>query len=917
MALSVGARLGPYEIIDAIGSGGMGEVYRARDTRLDRTVAVKVLPPHLAADPQLRERFDREARALSSLNHPHICALYDVGQIDGTDYLVLEHLHGETLADRLARVRSSGAGSSGKGLEATEALAIAIEIAAALDAAHRAGIVHRDLKPANVFLVRHGAGSAPATAKLLDFGLAKAAVPVVATGSLSMLPTTPPALTVQGTILGTFQYMAPEQIEGLEADPRTDIFALGALLFEMLTGRPPFEGETRASLLGAILKDTPPRVSQLQPLAPAALDRVVETCLAKHPDDRYQTARDLLRDLKWVASGTADRETPPPHAVAAPRSARVAWAAAAMLGTAALGMAGLYFREAGRQNLSPPIQFTIPPPERGRFGGPIVGSTGQATQVAVAPDGRAVAFVAATPEQTYMLWVRRFDEVAAAPLAGTEQAAFPFWSPDSRFIGFFAAGRLKRIPAGGGPAISISETSSGRGGTWNADNTIVFAPRAFGPLQRVPASGGQPTPATTLDKAYGDTDHLFPHFLPDGRHFLYTAATGLAGAAPKPSVIRMGALDSPDVVTLFAAESPAVYTSGHILYLSDTTLMARPFDAGARRAIGEPFPVAGQVATEDSRYASFSASAGGVMAIGRGGAARGRQLTWVDRSGAISSVVGGPMVITDLALSPDERRAAVARVTGSPPNWDIWVVDLERAVASRLTSGARFDMSPVWSPDGNDIAFFSVRPSGREIRVAPANGSTSDRSLLKADASATYLIPTSWSRDGRFLAFTKSLDGPGDLWTLPMTGDAKPSAFVQSAFSEDQAVFSPDGRWIAYVSNESGQPQVYVQPFPATGGKYQVSRDGGGQPRWRGDGRELFFVAPDSTLMVAPTQNSRQFEAGVPRALFPRRVGGGTGLRNQYSVTKDGTRFLIAAVPETATSEPITVMVNWLAALRR
>jgi len=526
MTLSAGSRLGPYEILSPLGAGGMGEVYRARDTRLDRTVAIKVLPEGLAADAQLRERFEREARAISALQHPHICALFDVGRDGDHEFLVLEYLEGETLADRIARAGALPVG---------DALTIAIEICDALAQAHRSGIVHRDLKPANVMLTRAGA-------KLLDFGLAKAAGPVVAGTPLSMLPTTPPNITAQGTILGTLQYMAPEQLEGLEADTRTDTFALGALTFEMITGRPPFEGKTRASLLGAILKDEPPRLSQLQPRAPAALDRLIATCLAKDPEDRYQSARDLLRDLKWISSNNAVEAAAAPGRVRAPLAP---WIVAAVLFVALLADVVLRFTSTSSAR-STAVQFTVGAPEQSQFGGPSGSGTLQLPQVALSPDGRFVAFVA-TRGSIYQLWVRPLSALTPTAIAATDDASLPFWSPDSRFIGFFTAGKLKIVDVNGGAPIAVCDAAQGRGGTWNADNVIVFGRAGTGPLLRVNASGGAPTSVTTLDAAYGEVNHRFPHFLPDGRHFLYTAITGaLESNALKPSLLKMGSLDRGD-----------------------------------------------------------------------------------------------------------------------------------------------------------------------------------------------------------------------------------------------------------------------------------------------------------------------------------------------------------------------------------
>jgi eukaryotic-like serine/threonine-protein kinase len=908
MSLAKGSRLGPYEIVSAIGAGGMGEVYKAKDTRLDRTVAIKVLAASLAADPQLRDRFEREARAISSLNHPHICTLFDVGHHDGVDFLVLEYLEGETLAERLAR---------GSGLDPNDALKIAIDICDALDKAHRSGIVHRDLKPANVMLVRRGGPSAPPDAKLLDFGLAKSASPAVATSGLSMLPTTPPNLTAQGTILGTFQYMAPEQIEGLEADARTDIFAFGALLFEMLTGRTAFEGKTRASLLGAILKDEPPAVSRVQPLAPAALDRIISTCLAKDPDDRYQSARDLLRDLTWVASGSSDgaaaRDVTPPA-----RSHRVAWLVAAVATIALIATAVIALRRASEVTpAAGPVQFTIVPPENTSFGGPAEGGTGIATQVAMSPDGRNIVFVAGA-RPAYQIWLRPVAALAARPISGTEGGTFPFWSPDSRFIGFFAAGKLKKVQIAGGPPIVLCDAPSGRGGSWSRDNVILFSPSSAAGtgLLRVSSAGGGPAVVTTVDPATGETNHRWPHFLPDGRHFFYTASTGPCCPASKPSTIRIGSLDPADAaITLLQAESSVSYASGHVLFARDETLMAQPFDPGTRQPKGDAFPLAEHVSREGSRYVGASVSENGTLVYARGGSLATQQLTWFDRAGRALATLGEAAPYENFALSPDERRVAVAFGTGSPINQDIWIIDIARNVRSRLTVDPGPDRSPVWSPDGTRIAFGSQRSGKASLRQQLINGTAADESLLEGSGGIT---PSNWSADGRFIAYTLAtgtFPPKLDVWVLPLFGDRKPFPLAQTEFNENSGVFSPDGRWIAYTTDEAGQPNVYIQPFLRAGGKYQVSRDGGFQPVWRADGKELFYLGADGTMMAVPIDATGQFDAGVPQALFPTDTL--TIVSPTYAVTKDGKRFLVNARPQQSSVAPLTVVVNWPAAIQK
>ena len=908
MSISPGTRLGAFEIVSLVGAGGMGEVYRARDTRLDRAVAIKVLPPAFAADASLRERFDREARAISSLNHPHVCSLFDVGHTDGVDFLVLEYLDGETLAERLAR----GA------LPLEQGLRIATEIADALAAAHRAGVIHRDLKPANVMLTKAGAGSTSSSqAKLLDFGLAKPAAPVVATSGLSMLPTTPPGITAQGTILGTFQYMAPEQIEGLEADARTDVFAFGAVLFEMLTGRPAFEGKTRASLLGAILKDEPPRVSTVQPISPPALDRIVATCLAKDPDDRYQSARDLLRDLKWASSSEARS----PAVAATDRSRRryLPWLAASLATIgfiAASIMAVRHVREA--PPAAEPIQFSVGPPPNTTFATPPGGGTGLATQLAVSPDGRFVVFVGSSAAG-YQLWLRPLGGLDARAIAGSEEGAFPFWSPDSRQIAFFAGGKLKKVSIAGGPPIVLCDALTGRGGTWNRDNVIVFAPSTGGTLQRVSGAGGIPQPASILDTQYGETSHRFPSFLPDGRHFLYSGTIGTCCPASKPARVRVGSLDSMDATTLLQVESSAAVASGHLLFNRDFTLMAQPFDATSMRFAGDAFPIAERVANEGSRYASFSVSPSGVLVYARGIGRPTMRLTWFDRSGRTLGTLGDPATYLGLSLSSDDKRVAVSVATSAPENRDIWILDAIRGTSTRFTFDPGDDNAPLWSPDDSRIVFQGNRDGSSTMRMKRVEGTTNEETVAAFGTSGAAL-PWDWSRDGRYVLFTRTqaFGGTADIWMLPFFGDRKPQPLVQSPATEVAPVFAPDGRWFAYQSNEIGsQSQVYVQPFPPTGGKFQVSKSGGTQPVWRQDGTELYFISPDSQLMAAPVELRGQFRADLPTALF--RVGvvlqGANG--RQFAITRDGRRFLVNLSQQQVTAIPLTVVVNWLAAVQK
>jgi eukaryotic-like serine/threonine-protein kinase len=877
MTIGPGARLGPYEIQSAIGAGGMGEVYRARDTRLDRTVAVKVLPEHIASDPDFKQRFEREAKTLAALSHPHICPVFDVGSQNGTDFLVMEYLEGETLEQRLKK----GA------LPLDQALQIGIQIADALAAAHRAGIIHRDLKPGNIILTKSGA-------KLLDFGLAKTAAPAVA-GSLSMLPTRPPNLTAQGAILGTFQYMAPEQLEGQEADARTDIFAFGTVVYEVVTGKKAFEGKSQASLIAAILERDPPAMSSLEPMTPALLDHVVSQCLAKNPDERWQTAGDLMRELKWITQAGAQAGVPARDAVRPVRRERLAWVSALTLMTLiAAGMALWAFRPAPTASLPEMrVEITTPP-------------TTDPVSLAISPDGQTIVFVA-TSEGRSRLWLRSLDSVSARPLAGTDNAYLPFWSPDSRSVGFFAVGQLKRIDIDGGSVQTLADAPVGRGGTWNREGTILFTPVPASPIFRIAATGGEPAAVTRLERPQ-QQDHYSPAFLPDGRHFLYYIL-----GSPEARGVYVGQLDGSQPRRLLDADSPAVHaSSGHLLFVRQGTLFAQQLDPVRLELTGNPVPVAEgiRVGLYELALAAVSVSAAGSL-VYRSGSGGQSQLAWVDRSGKEMGKVGGPdsLGAWDASISPNDRRVALCRVVEG--NTDVWLLDLGRSTVSRFTSDAGDDLAPLWSPDGTRIVFSSERTGALDLYQKPASGAGNEELLL---ATPQIEFATDWSLDGRFLLYSSAPGVPRfDIWALPMDGDRKPFPVVQTNFDERDGQFSPDGKWIAYVSNESGRFEIYVQPFPGSGAKSLISTTGGYQPRWRRDGKELFYIALDNRLMAVPIQfasNGQAVEAGAPVPLFGMRTSGPDD--TPYMVASVGQRFLVNTVTEEAAS-PITLVLNWKA----
>jgi Tol biopolymer transport system component len=781
-----------------------------------------------------------------------------------------------------------------------QVLRYAIEIADALDKARRKGITHRDLKPGNIMLTKSGT-------KLLDFGLAKLKQEVApANVQLSQLPTAGEPLTAQGSIVGTLQYMAPEQLEGKEVDARTDIFAFGTVVYEMATGKKAFEGKSQASLIAKILEIDPPPISSLQPMTPPALDRVVKKCLAKEPDDRWQTAKDLTDALKWIAEGGSQAGVPAPviNGRKGPlRDIRVAWSVAAVF-LIVLTVGGFaYFRRAPQDVLT--ARFLFLPPET--FLG-ANSNSGVSAPLAVSPDGRRIAFIAVSAEGKFLLWVRSLDTLTAQPLPGTEGAVSPFWSPDSQFIAFFTGGKLKKIGVSGGPPITICDAPGpSSGGTWSRDGMIVFSPTNTSALQKVSASGGVPTAATVLRA--GEGSHWRPFFLPDGRHFLYRAITG---SAELP--IFIGSLDSTEGNFLLNSGSNNVlYSQGHLLFLRDTTLMAQPFDSERLVLTGEAVPVAEQVQTQGTPpYGIFSASENGVLAYQGGSSSPGNQLVWFDRTGKKIGVLGDAAFYSDLEIAPDGKRASVSAPDQAGKGRDIWLYDLVRGLRTRFTFDSIDELESIWSPDGSRVVFNSRRNGHLDLYQKASNGAGSDEVLFK-DGLEKY--PSSWSPDSRFILYY-TLGGQSDLTVLPLSGDRKPVPFLKTRFNERGGQFSPDGRWVVYYSDESGKNEIYVAPFPGPGGKWQISTAGGVYPRWRRDGTEIFFLAPDNKLMAAAV-NGRgpSFEVGAVEPLFETHAL--NGFRFPYGVSADGQRFLINTFSEQDASAPITIILNWAAGLKK
>lgn len=888
MSLGPGTRLGPYEVQSALGAGGMGEVYKAKDGRLDRVVAIKVLPAHVVGDPELRQRFEREAKTLAALSHPHICAVFDVGRQDGVDFLVMEYLEGQTLAERLQK----GA------LPLDQLLRCAVEIADALDKAHRKGIVHRDLKPGNIMLTKGGA-------KLLDFGLAKLQ-PADTVAGISMAATLSSPLTGQGTILGTLQYMAPEQVEGKEADARSDIFALGAIVYEMATGKKAFQGGSTASLIAAILERDPPPLSTLQPMSPSALEILVATCLAKDPEKRWSSAHDVMLQLARIAeAGWQEQSTAPARRS---RLRERAWMSmAAVLLATTVGLSLTYLLRPSTD--APPIQFFISPPD-----GTSLAPGPAAPQVAVSPEGRQVAYATVDLSGNRQLWIRSLDALTAQAMPGTEGAEFPFWAPDSRFVGFFAQGKLKTVDAAGGPPTTVCDASAGQGGSWNRDGVIVFAPSFNSPLAQVPAAGGEPVAVTSLDQAREETGHLWPQFLPDGRHFLYLAQS----QQREQHGIYVGSLDGGEPLRVLSSDVRAGYAPpGYLLFVREGTLMAQPFDASRLALAGEPARLAEGVATNPltTGRSTFATSETGVLAYRPGniGGVEPSRLLWFDRGGNQIGAIGPPGLYADLHLSPDGTRLAVYQRTTGAEAGDVWLFDLRRGTSSRFTLDPQDDGVPVWSPDGAQIVFGSGGYGRMDLYLKSTGGATPPELLLQSPADKW---PLAWSTDGRFILFQSQDAKTGwDLWLLPLAGDRVPMPLVQTRFNEQEAEFSPDGRWLAYSSDESGRLEVYVQPFGSPGGRLQISPGGGGEPMWRRDGRELFYLAADRRLMAVEVRGTTTFEAGMPRPLFQVRVSD-VPFRNQYQVSADGQRFLVATVANLDAASRIAVVLNWPALLK-
>ena len=885
MALSSGTKLGPYEIVSAIGAGGMGEVYRARDTRLDRTVAIKILPSHLSENAAAKERFEREAKAISSLSHGNICHLYDVGQQDGVSFLVMEYLEGETLASRLAKGP----------LPLEQVLRIGAEIADGLDKAHRSGVIHRDLKPGNIMLTKSGA-------KLMDFGLAKATTPASPPSSelTQTVANASAPLTAQGTVVGTFQYMSPEQVEGKEADARSDIFALGAVLYEMTTGKRAFEGKTTASVLAAVLERQPEPISAIHPMTPLALDRLVKTCLAKDPDDRWQTAHDVKLQLRQIAEGGSQAGAAVAVISRRPHREKLAWGLAVLLAIAAIAAGTLAYL--GSLQQQPVLRVQISPPEKTQFN--LTGDT--AGPAEISPDGRSIVFSVNGGGRT-QLYVRALNSLTPQLLPGTEGATFPFWSPDSRSIAFFTPAKLKRIDIGGGQPATLCDANLGRGGSWGPDGTIIFTPFYNTGIFEIPATGGTPTPITKVDNVTY-TSHRWPHFLPDGKHFLYMAVNHNAVASPDTGVF-LASIDGKENRLLFHTVSSVKYAGGYLLFLRDNTLVAQRFDASAGQLKGSPSTLTDNVQYDGGLWrANFSVSDTGMLLYASGTSSGAQTLAWYDRNGKQVGIVDENIALFDLTLSPDNKKVAVTDANSATAT--IWVYDLATKVKTRLTFSGGTHRTPVWSPDSQQLAFTSNQQAN--ISVKPATGGSDEKVLLSSPNTSLTAV-ADWSRDGRYLLYEQGAGLNLHLWVLPLFGDGKPFLYAPSSPDEESGQFSPDGHWVAFQSGESGRPEIYVAPFPWTGAKWQISTSGAVLPRWRSDGKELFYYGFGELISTQVDGSGSTFQVGGTKSLFRLTL---ETISSEYAPSRDGERFLVVSRGEGA-PQPLTLVQNWTAELKK
>jgi serine/threonine protein kinase len=889
----IGSTISHYNILEKLGEGGMGVVYKAEDTKLDRTVALKFLPPHLNASEQDKIRFIQEAKAAAALNHPNVCSIIDIQDHDGQMFIIMEFVDGQTLREKRGTVTMK------------QAIDIGIQIADGLSAAHEKGIVHRDIKPENIMVRKDG------IAQIMDFGLAK----------LRSASSKINRLTKEGSTVGTAGYMSPEQVMGQDVDHRSDIFSFGVLLYELMTAQLPFKGVHETALAYEIVNVDAVPMSSVKPEIDPSLDAIILDCLEKDPRERTQSIAQISVDLKRYrressrsrvsrvsavrppiqASGISEPIAPS----LTPRKANwLPWSVAALLLVITAGVLAFHFLSV-QTNEAATVTFSIHPPEKGSFEGDIP---------AISPDGRHLAIVARDSSGNPMIWIRSLASLEAKPLSGTEDATFPFWSPDNRFLGYFQSGKLKKIDVSGGPPQTLADAADGRGGTWSASGVILFTPNYNGGLYQVSEAGGSAIQATTLDTTRKEETHRWPYFLPDGKHFVYLRRS----LENEKTGIFFGSLDSRDHKFLFAGRSNAVFAAPrHLLFIRENVLMAQSFDAEMGDFTGDATIIAtGLGMNQGYSLGYFSSSANGIIAFKAGGVSAGeRQLAWFDRTGKLLENTGTPGLIYDMALSPDEKRVVFRRIDPQTRNQDLWILDLIRRTESRFTFATATDDDPVWSSDGNRIIFDSNPTGTPNPYEKVSTGAGSERLLWKSPRLA---VPTDWSSDGQYLLLkVDDVKTKADLWALPLGGNKEPFVVMETGASEDIGRFSPDGKWIAYQSDESGKLEVYVQAFPVSQGKWQVSVRGGGAPQWSKNGKEIFYLAPDKKLMAVDViATGSSVEQGIPKPLFDTYVDA-YNAPNRYAISNDNKRFLINTSADNDNSLPITVVLNWAEEMKK
>jgi serine/threonine protein kinase len=907
MALSPGTKLGPYEVVAPLGAGGMGEVYRARDTRLERTVAIKILPAQFSSDPVRKQRFEREAKTISNLNHPHICVLHDIGHQDGIDYLVMECVEGETLAKRLEK----GA------LPLEQVLKFGAQIADALDKAHRNGVVHRDLKPGNIMLT-------PTGAKLLDFGLAKATVAQASVATLTAAVTQTTPMTQEGTVVGTFQYMSPEQIEAKELDGRSDIFSLGAVLYEMLTGQRAFQGKSQLSVASAILEKEPAPISTTKPMTPPALDHAIRRSLAKEPEKRWQSASDLAGELQWVAEAGSQAGVPVPITSHRKLRERMTQAAAALFALIAMAFAiGFLLRE---PKMPPPMSLNVD------LGADAPLYTEWGASAILSPDGKRLVFVATDSDQKRRIYLRSLDQLQAAPLPGTENVSDHFFSPDGQWLGFFAEGKLKKISVQGGAAVTLCDAPTGHGGNWAEDGSIVFAGTMRSALSKVSSAGGTAEPLTTLNQQAGEVTQRWPQVLPGGKAVLFTS-NAHGGNYEDADIVVYSMSSGQRKTLLHKGYYPRYLPSGHLMYMHEGTLFASMFDLKRLEVIGQPVPILeGVVSAPGNGGAQFSFSETGnlVYVPGRRRSQRLR-ISWMDAEGKFTPLREAPGDYYDFAFSPDGNRIALELNDGR--RTDIWVYEWSRDTLTRLTFGGLGNFDPIWTPDGQKIVY-AIAENGDQIDLYwKRSDGAGEAQRLTQSRIAKY--GGSWSPDGKVLVFEqRNPDTSWDIMKLTVEGDEKtgwkigePKPLLNSAFNERTPAFSPDGRWLAYKSDESGSPEVYVQPFPGLAGRWQISTGGGANPKWSRNGKELYYRTftitggQDVKVMVAPYSIAGEsFHAEKPHIWSPGQFSIRGSEYSGFDLHPDGKRVAVLRAPEAETGpalNKVTLMFNFFEELRR